>query len=300
MGEVAIIRSASAGETSQVEMRFMILLLCVGWGLDWSRLNHEAKPGKKCYGEFRMNFEFRYDPRETRQILIGMAPMLPRTLEPEVMDTQEDASEYNSMNHSEVNRRFVEHWGLANQRKGISPDAPQSMLDVGTGTARIPIEFCQRYRNLKIEAIDLAAEMLKLARVNIEQAGLTDRIALQLVDGKRLPFPDGVFDTVVTNTILHHIPEPLVCLREMVRVLASGGLLFVRDLMRPDSNAEVETLVELHTQGATPSQKQLFRQSLHASLTLNEARDMLEKLQLPRGWVQATSDRHWTISGRKE
>ena len=226
--------------------------------------------------------------------------MLHRTLEPEVMDTPEDATDYDNMDHGDVNRRFVEHWGLACQRLGITPDAPLRMLDVGTGTARIPIAFCQRYSTLKIVAIDLAEEMLKLAKVNIDRVGLSERIGLQLVDGKQLPASDGEFDTVVTNTILHHIPEPLTCLREMVRVLAPGGLLFVRDLMRPASDAEAEALVELHTQGATPSQKQLFRQSLHASLTLAEVGDMLEELQLPRDWVQATSDRHWTIAGRKE
>ena len=225
--------------------------------------------------------------------------MLPRTLEPEVMNTSEDAFEYDQMNHEEVNRRFVADWGAACQRSGIAADVPLRMLDVGTGTARIPIACCQRYPALMITAIDLADEMLKLASVNIDQAGLSDRITLQLVDGKQLPFSEGVFDTAVTNTILHHIPQPLVCLREMVRVLAPGGLLFVRDLMRPDSESAVESLVSLHTQGETPGQQQLFRQSLHASLTLDEVGDILEELRLPRDWVQATSDRHWTLSGRK-
>lgn len=215
------------------------------------------------------------------------------------MDTLEDASEYDCMDHSEVNRRFVEHWGVACQQSGISPDAILVMLDVGTGTARIPIEFCQRYSNLKIEAIDLAVEMLKLAKANVERAGYADRIGLLQVDGKELPYSTGSFRSVVSNTILHHIPVPLSCLSEMVRVLEPGGLLFVRDLMRPASDAEVESLVDLHTIGATPGQKQLFRQSLHAALTLNEAGDMLEQLQLPREWARATSDRHWTISGRK-
>lgn len=225
--------------------------------------------------------------------------MLPRTLEPEVMDTEEDASEYDLMNHEEVNRRFVADWGAACQQTRMALDRPLLMLDVGTGTARIPIALCQRYSHVTITAIDLADEMLKLARINIDRAKLSSRITLQRVDGKQLPFSDGAFDSVVTNTILHHIPEPLVCLREMVRVLAPGGLLFVRDLMRPESESAVESLVNLHTQGATPSQRQLFRQSLHASLTLGEVRVMLEELRLPTDWVQATSDRHWTLCGRK-
>ena len=71
--------------------------------------------------------------------------MLPRILEPEVMDTAEDAADYDSMDHSEVNPRFVEHWGMACRSEGLPPDAPLKMLDVGTGTARIPLQFCRPF-----------------------------------------------------------------------------------------------------------------------------------------------------------
>lgn len=223
--------------------------------------------------------------------------MLPRTLEPEVMDTAEEAADYDAMDHSEVNRRFVDDWATACLASGFAPDAPQDMLDVGTGTALIPIEFCRRYPSLRISAIDLAAEMLRLAMANIERAGFGQRIELRLVDAKRIPLADGEFETVVSNSIIHHIPQPLDALAEMVRALAPGGLLFVRDLMRPRTEAELEALVSLYTQGATPSMRQLFRQSLHAALTVDEVAQMLNQLGLNREWVQATSDRHWTLSG---
>ncbi len=223
--------------------------------------------------------------------------MLPRTLEPEVMDTAEEAADYDAMDHSEVNRRFVDDWGAACRTAGIDPQAPQDMLDVGTGTALIPIEFCQRYPHLRISAIDLAAYMLHLAAANVERAGFSQRIELRLVDAKRIPLANGEFATVVSNSIIHHIPQPLEALAEMLRMLEPGGLLFVRDLMRPRTEAELETLVSLYTQGATPRMRQLFRQSLHAALTVDEVAEMLDPLGLDRDWVRATSDRHWTICG---
>ena len=223
--------------------------------------------------------------------------MLPRTLEPEVMDTAEEATEYDAMDHSEVNRRFVDDWGTASLATGQSPSAELRMLDVGTGTALIPIEFCRSVSNLRIVAIDLAAEMLNLASSNVERAGFRDRIELRLVDAKRLPCVDGEFTTVVSNSIMHHIPRPLDSLSEMVRVLAPGGLLFVRDLLRPRTEAELEALVTTYTPGATPTMRQLFRQSLHAALTVDEVASMLDHLGLNRAWVRATSDRHWTLSG---
>ena len=223
--------------------------------------------------------------------------MLPRILEPEVMDTVEDAIDYDSMDHSEVNRRFVDDWVAACQHRGIDPARLRDMLDVGTGTARIPIEFCQRFPQLQVDAIDLAFEMLKLGALNVERAGLRGRIDLGVVDAKRIKFHDRAFETVVSNSIIHHIPEPFDSLTEMVRVLAPGGLLFVRDLMRSESAAEIERIVETYAGDSSPRQRQLFRQSLHAALTVDEVADMLEKVRLPGDWVEATSDRHWTICG---
>lgn len=223
--------------------------------------------------------------------------MLPRTLEPEVMDTAEEAADYNAMDHAEVNRRFVDDWGMASRTLRAPAAAGGRMLDVGTGTALIPIEFCRSFPSLHIVAIDLATEMLHLAAVNVARAGFSDCIELRLVDAKRIPSANGEFETVVSNSILHHIPHPLESLTEMVRVLAPGGLLFVRDLMRPANEAELEALVQTYTPGATPNMRQLFRQSLHAALTVDEVADMLALLGLRRDWVQATSDRHWTLCG---
>ena len=58
----------------------------------------------------------------------------------------------------------------------------------------------------------------------------------------------------------------------MRRVLRPGGLLFVRDLLRPKTADEVEHLVATYAGDETPQQRQLFRQSLHAALTLDELR----------------------------
>lgn len=223
--------------------------------------------------------------------------MLPRVLEPEVMDTAEEAEDYDSMDHSQVNQRFVEDWHTARLRTGPLPQT--RLLDVGTGTALIPIEYCRRFADLQIVAIDLAEEMLKLARRNVEQSGFADRIELRQVDAKRIPSTKGEFASVVSNSIIHHIPHPLLSFQEMVRVLAPGGLLFVRDLMRPETEAELESLVQTYAGEATPRQRQLFRQSLHAALTVEEVAAILDQLGLSQECVQATSDRHWTVCAWK-
>lgn len=222
--------------------------------------------------------------------------MIPRTLEPELMDTSEEARDYDQMDHSEVNRAFVRDF-LEFSQQAHPGGTPRNLLDVGTGTALIPIEYCRQEPTGSITAIDLAREMLTLAERNVTRAGLSDRISLRLCDSKQLPFVDGRFDAVISNSIIHHIPEPIECLREMARVLAPGGLLFVRDLLRPASAEAVEGFVQQYAGEENSHSQQMFRQSLHAALTVDEVRNLLTELRFPAGWVKQTSDRHWTIAG---
>src|SRR5262245_30173373 len=109
--------------------------------------------------------------------------MLPRTLEPEVMDTEADAADYDAMDHSHVNRVFVDDllatWGQDSQL--------MTAFDAGTGTALIPIELCRQGWAGRVIAADAAGEMLKLARRNIDRANLSDRIEPVLRDCKQLP-----------------------------------------------------------------------------------------------------------------
>ena len=216
--------------------------------------------------------------------------MLERVLEPEVMDTPDEATDYDSMDHSAVNRRFAADF-LAR-----TPADSGLTLDVGTGTAQIPIELCRRSPAIRIVAVDLADEMLKLARLNVERAGFADRIRIEKVNGRRMDYPDGHFASVVSNSIIHHIPNPAECFAEMIRVCAAGGRLFVRDLHRPDTAAELEHLVRTYAGDANPHQRQLFAASLHAALTLAEVRALVGALGYAPDTVSLTSDRHWTWS----
>jgi SAM-dependent methyltransferase len=219
---------------------------------------------------------------------------LQRILEPEVMDTLEEAFEYDSMDHSQVNEVFCNDFFAArNLNDGVQ------ILDVGTGTSQIPIEMCRRNSSLKITAIDLAESMLTLGNKNIQTARLEDSITLDQVDSKKMPYCDESFDQVISNSIIHHIPNPLECFKEMIRVTKRNGLLFIRDLLRPFSMVELHNIVNLHAGDATPKQKQLFTDSLHASISLTEVREMVKLFGFEAFTVIQSSNRHWTFTARK-
>jgi ubiquinone/menaquinone biosynthesis C-methylase UbiE len=215
-----------------------------------------------------------------------------RQLEPEVMDTPEEALAYDAMDHTEVNRIFVDDLLMAFADSGRQPEG--DFLDLGTGTALIPIELCGRTDEARVMGVDLSVHMLDVARNNIEIAGLRDRIQLDKVDSKRLPYEDGSFAVVMSNSIVHHIPEPEAVLREAWRVLAPGGLLFFRDLLRPADSETVTKLVDAYAGDATEHQRKMFDDSLRAALSLGEIQELVARLGLPSADVRQTSDRHWT------
>ena len=225
--------------------------------------------------------------------------MIPRTLEPEVMDTATEDRDYNAMDHSAVNRVFVADFLHAVDDLDFDAHS-QRILDTGTGTALIPIELCRQTERCRVTAVDLSAEMLQVAQQNVIEAGMTDRIDTRHIDAKQLPYEDGIFDAVISNSIVHHIPQPIRALAEMLRVLRPGGLLFVRDLLRPDDVETVEHLVRTYTGKENTHQQQMFHDSLHAALTVDEVRDILNELGRPPEWVTQTTDRHWTIVGRTD
>lgn len=223
---------------------------------------------------------------------------LPRVPEPEVMDTVEEAVDYDSMQHGTVNRQFVDDLqkfcASVSRRDALSG----RILDLGTGTAQIPVRLFESLPGCGgICACDLSMEMLKLAERNIASARAQSRITAHYCDAKNLPFGNRSFDVVMSNSIVHHIPDPLTVFREMRRVIRTDGIVFVRDLLRPDSLDTLDHLVETYAGGENPHQRQMFRDSLHAALTIAEVQTLLSESGFRSDLVMATSDRHWTIAG---
>ena len=210
-----------------------------------------------------------------------------RVTEPEVMDSPQEAIEYDAMDFSDVNTAFAE--------RAIELGPSQGMiLDAGTGTARIPILMCQRRPQWQITGIDLAQSMLDVGQKNIEYSGLQDHIKLELVDAKQLPYPDACFDMVVSNSLVHHLPDPLPFLLELKRVLKSNGAILMQDLIRPDSQERLNAIVEKVVADCNAHQQQLFRDSLHAAFTLDEVSELLQQAGLEGVKVYQSSERHWT------
>jgi len=214
---------------------------------------------------------------------------LPRTLEPEPNDLRAEALAYEQMDHAAVNQRFVDDL----VRQG---DVGPRIIDLGCGPALIPIEICHRNDQWVAMGIDASLEMLEIAKREIDFAGMLDRISLEHATIAQLnTFSEQMADTVVSNSLLHHLESPALGLEMALHLTRDGGRIFMRDLARPQTEQEVEALVRQHAADESPQGQQMLRQSLHAALTLDETRDICSALGIAASKVQMTSDRHWTI-----
>jgi ubiquinone/menaquinone biosynthesis C-methylase UbiE len=155
------------------------------------------------------------------------------------------------------------------------------VLDIGTGGGRLAIALAKMGgREWRITGIDISQDMLDIARKNVAQAGLNDKIALQQSSGSAMPFADGDFDLVVSNASLHHWIDPPEVFNEIGRVTAPGGFCLIRDNLRlPVAASPLISLIGL-TMGMDKSGRQLWHRAIQASYTPGEGRILLNNSAL--------------------
>ena len=99
------------------------------------------------------------------------------------------------------------------------------LVDIGTGTGRMIELFGPRAS--QAIGIDRSSEMLRLARVKLEAAGIYS--SLRQGDMYALPLNDGSADSIIIHQVLHYAHSPAAAIAEAARVLAPGGALLVVD-----------------------------------------------------------------------
>ena len=135
---------------------------------------------------------------------------------------RENAARWDHIRSLYVDEREVE----AALDEIIAAAQPHDLLDIGTGTGRM-LEILGPYVGRAL-GIDQSREMLALARVNLERAGLANG-TVRLGDMYQLPLPDAAFDAIVIHQVLHYAERPADAIAEAARVLRSEGILIVVD-----------------------------------------------------------------------
>jgi ubiquinone/menaquinone biosynthesis C-methylase UbiE len=215
-----------------------------------------------------------------------------RILEPELMTDEAQTLAYAAADFEQVNQGFVDRY-RASFPKGIGG----KMVDLGCGPADIPVRFARALPGYSITAVDGSEAMVTLAQQAVIGAGVTDRVQVQRARLPMLPLPLQSFDAVVSNSLVHHMPDPFVFWNELVRLGKPGATVLIMDLFRPESTARARAIVESYAAQEAPLLKEDFYNSLCAAFTLREVRSQLRSRGLGGLVCELASDRHWVVWG---
>ncbi len=218
---------------------------------------------------------------------------LPRVLEPEAMSSAEEAGEYDEMDFSATDLLFAER--AAQLARGAS-DTVDLIVDLGSGNAKIPLAMCPLLPGAtRVCALEMSAEMLATAARNRTRDGVSPgRLQLVTADVKRIPFANRSVGMITSNSLVHHIPDPRAVFLEVARIARPGAPILIRDLVRPETQGALDSLLEAHAAHWSPLQRTLFSDSLHAALTLKEIENLLDECGLSDVKVTQVTDRHWS------
>ena len=217
-----------------------------------------------------------------------------RIPEPELMDEFEQARAYAEADFSEPNERFVALF--AGKFPGL---AAGTVLDLGCGPGDIALRLARRNPGLAVHGLDGSRPMLAFGEARLrDEPGLAARVRFLhgILPGARLPL--ARYDAIVSNSLLHHLHDPMVLWRAVLELGAPGAAVLVMDLYRPDSTDAARRIVEAYAGGEPEVLRQDFHNSLCAAFTPAELREQLADCELGAFDVIEVSDRHMIVVGR--
>ena len=135
-----------------------------------------------------------------------------------------------------------------------------SILDIGCGNGQLLIKLAKKYPIAKLTGMDYWGKnwdySAGICQVNMELAGVSERVDFKSGSASELPFEDEQFDLVVSNLTFHEVmdaKDKTVCLKEALRVLKPGGTFVFQDLflLTPYFGTEDELVAKMETWGAS-------------------------------------------------
>jgi 2-polyprenyl-3-methyl-5-hydroxy-6-metoxy-1,4-benzoquinol methylase len=214
-----------------------------------------------------------------------------RTLEPELMDDLEQALVYARADFEEENQGFIDRF-----REYFPEFTEGHVLDLGCGPGDIPVRFARALSSCRITGVDASEPMIGLAGVAVKQAGLADRITFRCERFQGVSLVEPA-DAAVSNSLLHHVPNPLQFWYRLRQLVKPGSPVLVMDLLRPDSPEEAQAIVDRYAAKEPEILRRDFYRSLLASFTEDEVAAQLAEMNLSRLIVNVPDDRHWVVGG---
>jgi ubiquinone/menaquinone biosynthesis C-methylase UbiE len=187
--------------------------------------------------------------------------------------------------------QFIERLQAFINEPGFSGTA----LDLGCGPGDISRRFAQAYPLSEVYAVDGSAAMINYGKLSITDE-LKSRI--KFIHGL-LPYvslPQASYGIIFSNSLLHHLPDPMVLWDVIKKHAVPGTRIVVMDLLRPDSIDEALAMVQAYAADEPDILKRDFYQSLLAAFRMEEIAGQIAQAGLDLN-IEQISDRHVFITG---
>ena len=217
-----------------------------------------------------------------------------RVLEPELMDDLEQAKAYAEADFDESNTLFVQLFVQHSQ----TWDGHGTIVDLGCGPGDIAIRLARAFPECEVHGLDGSAAMLDLANAakgKAGDAGSRVRFINGLVPSVQLPIDR--YDALVSNSLLHHLPDPSLMWSTVKKYAASRAPVFIMDLVRCATVAQARQLVDVYAADDPEVLRTDFYNSLLAAFEIIEVRDQLDDAGLSSLRIEQVSDRHLAVWG---
>ncbi len=111
--------------------------------------------------------------------------------------------------------------------KLLNPKPDSSLLDVGCGSGILIQKLLSLNRDIKLFGLDITPKMVEVAKKKF-----TNNSNIKIIQGSaiKMPYEDNSFNFVTCASSFHHHPDPLLSVKEMIRVLKPGGKLLILDM----------------------------------------------------------------------
>jgi len=218
-----------------------------------------------------------------------------RIPEEELMNVPRNAQAYAGADFSEPNNKFVALFA-----EKFPAFGGETILDLGCGPADITIRFALHYPQAAIIGADGADAMLDMAKQAIHRhESLANRVEVQKwhIGREKNPLRLKAFDALVSNSLLHHMDDPLDLWRAIRGCAAANAAVLVMDLIRPSSLTEAKNIVEKYAASEPDVLRTDFLNSLRAAYRPAEIRQQLIASDMEQLSIEIVSDRHLVVFG---
>lgn len=153
--------------------------------------------------------------------------------------------------------------------KSLADIQPKRILDVASGTGDFAFEALS-LKPTKVIGFDLSEGMMKFGREKAMEIGVENVVDFVKGDSEKMPFDDGAFDAITVGFGVRNFENLEDGLREMHRVLRTGGRVAILEASEPD-NAILKAFHSLYFGKIVPFIGRLFSKDARAYSYLPES-----------------------------